>query len=142
MSPRCPPRRPPRTARSRDRKPRRRHWSSKTGGARRSGPAIPTKRARRRGRGRPTRLWPRGWPGARGDEPWTPRRGSRERRLARGPAGLDVLVQPEQVVGVVAILERHQPVVFLGAERFADAIHLGREVEVWGAGGERPHRLR
>src|SRR5439155_16075098 len=63
--------------------------------------------------------------------------------LARRPPGrLDVLVQTEQVLGVVAVLERLKAGVRLGPERRLHAILalLADEVEVDATGGVRLHR--
>src|SRR5215218_8676921 len=61
-------------------------------------------------------------------------------RLTEGAARLDVLVAPEEVVCVVAVLERDQALVLLRPVGVADAV-LGSEVEVRATGRVRAHRF-
>src|SRR5262245_47284568 len=63
---------------------------------------------------------------------------SRERALAGSTRWLDVLVQPEQVIGIVMVLHGDQALVLKGPKRVTDAI-LRREVQVCGSGRERAH---
>ena len=60
-------------------------------------------------------------------------------------ARLDVLVQPEQVVGVVAVLQRHQPLVLRLAVPVADAVRSGvkfRYAPRWRTGASRRQNAR
>jgi NAD(P)-dependent dehydrogenase (short-subunit alcohol dehydrogenase family) len=70
-------------------------------------------------------------------------RPSSRRRHPRFAAGLDVLVDPEQVVGVPLVLQRHQLGVLLGPVAGADPLLalVGLEVQVDATGGEGGHRL-
>src|SRR4051812_31160619 len=94
---------------------------------------LPATARRERGGGRRSSRRPRWWRSyARGGP--EPSRSSTRRR--------DVLVEPEHVRRVVAVLQGHEPVPFLRAEPGPDLVVVRDEVEVHAARRERLHRVR